>query len=84
MPLSKEPSCVIDLQLASEIWDPLEISPLNPIVEKSCNIECCSNKMHLIVANVIVSKNDMSTKSIEKDNYVRFASFILDMGPKGF
>ena len=34
-----------NIQLASEILDPLIIFPLNPIVKRSCNIECCGNKM---------------------------------------
>ena len=44
------------LQLASEILDPPGIFPLNPIVSKSCNIESCGNKMHQIIANLIVSE----------------------------
>ena len=31
--------------------------PLNPIVNKSCNIECCGNKIRQTVANMIVTKN---------------------------
>ena len=30
--------------------------PWDPMVNKSCNIERCSNKMHQVVANMILSK----------------------------
>ena len=43
------------LQSPSEMLDPLDVFPLNPIVNKSHNIECCGNKMTQIVANMIVS-----------------------------
>ena len=38
------------------------------IVNKSCNMECCGNKMQQIVPNVIMG------------NYTRLVSFILDRG----
>ena len=61
---------------------PFHVFPLNPIVNKSCNIECCGNKMHQIVANMNVDILicTTQTKSDVKDNYIRLASFILDMG----
>ena len=31
------------------------VFPLNPIVNKSCKIECCGNKMHQIVQNMILT-----------------------------
>ena len=47
---------------------------LNPIVNKSCNLECCSNKMHRTIANIY------KTNFAVKDKYIRLAYFILDMG----
>ena len=29
--------------------------PLNPIVKMSCKIECCDNKTHQIIQNMILS-----------------------------
>ena len=31
------------------------VCPLNPIVNKSCKIECCGNKMQQIVQNMILT-----------------------------
>ena len=31
------------------------VCPLNAIVNKSCKIECCGNKMHQIIQNMILS-----------------------------
>ena len=47
--------CWTVLELASELLDWLGVFPLNPIVHKSCNIECSGNKLSRAVANMIVS-----------------------------
>ena len=50
---SKMPKCqelpIYDIPLWAKLLDPPEFSPLHPIVNKSCNIERCGNKMHKIV-----------------------------------
>ena len=43
------------LQWHSEMLAPLDVFPLNPIVNKSCNIECCGDKMLQTVTSMIVS-----------------------------
>ena len=48
-------SVIQNLSLASEILDTLDIFPLNPEVNKSCNIECCGNNMDQIIASMTVS-----------------------------
>ena len=40
----------------SKIIGPPEISSLDPIVNKSCNIERCGNKMHENVPNMMLSQ----------------------------
>ena len=42
-------------KMASEILDPPDVFPLDPIVNKSSNIECCCNKMHQTITTMIVS-----------------------------
>ena len=44
------------LQLDAEVFNPPDVFPLIPIVNKSCNIECCVNKMLQIIQNVIFLK----------------------------
>ena len=34
----------------------MEISPIGSFVKQSCNIERCGNKMHQIVANMMLSQ----------------------------
>ena len=36
---------------------PPDVFPLTSIVNKSCNIECCVNKMFQIIQNMMVSKD---------------------------
>ena len=45
------------VQLALEILKPVGVFLLNPIVNKCCNIECCGNKMHQIVANLVQARS---------------------------
>ena len=51
-------------------------------VNKSCKIDRSGDKMHKIIPNMIPSwgLEFLKTKSVEKDNYLRLASFILEMG----
>ena len=45
-----------DITVAAEsFWTPI-FFPLNPIVNKSCKSECCCNKMHQIVQNMIQTR----------------------------
>ena len=44
----------------------LLIYPLNPGVNKSCNLKCYSNKMQQIVANMIASSNSQLTVDFEE------------------
>ena len=44
------------LHWVPQLFELLEFSPFNPIVNKSCQIECCGNKMHQIVQNMILSQ----------------------------
>ena len=46
----------VHVQLAAKLLDPLECLPLDPMLNKSCNIERCGYKMHRIVANMILSQ----------------------------
>ena len=39
-------------QLASEILDPFDIWPWNPVVNNSCNVESCGKKRHQIGENI--------------------------------
>ena len=49
-------SCYLPfVQLCLNIWAPLELFPLNSVVNKLCNIECCGNKKHQIIQNMILS-----------------------------
>ena len=41
--------------VGKKIIGPPEFSLLDPIVNKSCNFECCGKKMHQIVANMMSS-----------------------------
>ena len=40
--------------VGSKITGPPEFLPLDPMVNESCNIERCGNKMHQIVANMML------------------------------
>ena len=40
--------------VAKSFWTP-RFFPLNGMVNKSCRIECCGNKMHQIVQNMILT-----------------------------
>ena len=40
--------------IVSKIIGPLEFFPLDPIVNMSCNVECCGKKMQQIVANMML------------------------------
>ena len=42
--------------VVSKIIGPPDFSPLDPIVNKSCNIERCGKKTHQIVANMMLSQ----------------------------
>ena len=44
------------LQLAAKLLDPLEFLLLGPMLNKSCNIEHCGNKMHQIFTNTMLSQ----------------------------
>ena len=33
-----------------------KVFPLNPIVSKSCKLECCGNKTYQIIQNMILSR----------------------------
>ena len=66
----------------SEVWRIVSF-PLNPIANASCNIECCGNKVRQIVCKYdFVIRFNTETKSAVKDNYIRWAAFLLDMGEK--
>ena len=47
---------ISEVQLAAASLDPPEFSPLDPIVNKSCNIERCGKKINQIVANKMLSQ----------------------------
>ena len=66
------------IQPASEILGPLEIFTMNPLVNKSCSIEACGNKMYQIVAYDFVLKiSDMDKVCCEGQLYqVSFLYFI--------
>ena len=42
--------------VGSRIIGPPEFLPLDPMVNKSCNIECCGNEMHQIIATMMLSQ----------------------------
>ena len=46
----------VGITVVSKIIGSPKLSPLNPIVNKSCNIELCFNKMHQIVPNMMASQ----------------------------
>ena len=48
------------LQYQSKLLGHLEFSLLNPIANKSCKIECCGDKMHQNVQNVILLRTTIS------------------------
>ena len=53
---------------------------MNIIVNKPHKIECFGNKMHQIIQNMILSGGlELKISSVVKDNYLRSASFILEM-----
>ena len=41
-------------QLRPKVCAPLKLFPLNPIVNKSCKIECFGNKVHQIIQNMVL------------------------------
>ena len=43
------------IQLAAKLLDPLEFLLLDPMLNKSCNIERCGYRIHQIVANMTLS-----------------------------
>ena len=47
--------CVSPTVVAKSFRTP-RFFPLNPIVNKSCKIECCGNKMNQIIQNTILSQ----------------------------
>ena len=42
-----------NVQCQQKVMGHLDIFPLNPIVTKSCKLECCGNKIHQIFANMM-------------------------------
>ena len=44
-----------EIQLEAEVINPPDVFPLIPIVNKSCNIECCVNSMLQIIQIMMVS-----------------------------
>ena len=53
---------------STQVW-PQRFLPLNSVVNKFGNIECCGDRINQIVSNM-------------KDNYIRLASCDLDVGKK--
>ena len=47
---------ITSVTVGSRTIGPPEFSPLDPIVNKSCNIEHFRNNMHQIVANMMLSQ----------------------------
>ena len=45
-----------NIQLEAEVINPPDVFPLIPIVNKSCNFECCVNNMLQITQNMMVSQ----------------------------
>ena len=45
-----------DIQLEAEVFNPPDVFPLIPTVNKSCNIESCVNNMLQIIQNMMVSQ----------------------------
>ena len=45
-----------DIQLEAEVFNPPDVLPLIPIVNKTCNIERCVNNMLQIIQNMMVSQ----------------------------
>ena len=45
-----------EIQLEAEVFNPPDVFPLIPIVNKSCNIERCVNNMLQIIRNMMVSQ----------------------------
>ena len=45
---------ILQLQLEAKLLDPLAFFPLDPMLNKSCNIERCGNKMNQIVTNMML------------------------------
>ena len=59
MTISRYLKCLILIwrfTVVSKIIGPPEFSQLDPIVSKSCNIECCGNKVYQIMKNMILSQ----------------------------
>ena len=60
-----------------------DVFPLTPVVNRSCNIECCVNRMLQILQNMMVTQGlalEPSMLSIKKDYYTRSAYIDLGMG----
>ena len=62
--------------VGSRSIQPLDVFPLIPIVNKSCNIECCVNNMLQIIQNMMVSQG------LGVECYIRSAFFSLGTSPK--
>ena len=68
------------LQCLKKAFGHLYIFPLNPIVNTSFNIQCCGNKMHRIVIDMMLSHYLRLRLSLRmKDKCIRLGSFVLDM-----
>ena len=44
------------IQLEAKLLYPLELLPLDPMLNKSCNIEHCGHKMHQVDSNMMLSQ----------------------------
>ena len=44
------------LQLRLKVWAFSNFFPLNPTVNKLCKIECCGNKVHQIIKDMMLSQ----------------------------
>ena len=47
---------IIELQVEAEVFNPSVVSPLTPVVNKFCNIECCFNNVLQIIQNMMFSQ----------------------------
>ena len=63
-----------DYRGGQKFSDTARVFPLNPIVNKSCKIQCFGNKMHQIVRNMILTQG--------LGQLSQSASFSLEMGLK--
>ena len=70
------------ITVGSRIIGPPEFVLSHPIVNKPCNIKCYGNKMHQIVANMVLTQYLQFKLICRKGQLYQVVFFILDWGRK--